>query len=315
MRAQKQDNDGKKPQYGSTVQLKPNNPIETTKRLFSYFRYNKLILFTGLILVMLSSAAQIAANTMLSPIFDSLLGADPVGELIRLLIILAVLVVGLSLAQYLGQALMARLAQSTVYRIRTDMFTHMQKLPISYFDRHAHGDLMSTFTNDVDMLTQSLEQSLSQIVISFVTVFGTFAMMIILSPLLTLIVVGMLIVMGIVIRVVGGRSAQNFRRQQGSLAEMNGYIEELMSGQKVVKVFNREEQVKRDFAERNEELRKASARAQAYSVLLMPVMGNLSLMLYALVAMVGAFIVLAGQMTVGNIAAFLQFTRTVSYTH
>ena len=312
MSQQKNEKDAKKPQYGNNIQLKPNNPIQTTKRLFSYFRYNKLVLFTGLILVMLSSAAQIAANTMLSPIFDSLLGDDPVSELIRLLLIMAILIVGLSLSQYLGQALMARLAQSTVYRIRTDMFTHMQKLPISYFDRSAHGDLMSTFTNDVDMLTQSLEQSLSQIVISFVTVFGTFTMMIILSPLLTLIVVGMLIVMGIVIRIIGGRSAQNFRLQQGSLAEMNGYIEEMMSGQKVVKVFNREEQVKRDFAGRNEELRKASARAQAYSVLLMPVMGNLSLMLYALVAMVGAFIVLAGQMTVGNIAAFLQYTRTIS---
>lgn len=306
----KQDN--QKPQFGRTVQLKPNNPWETTKRLFSYFRYNKLPLFGGLFLIMLSSAAQIGANALLSPIFDSFFGANPISTLTRYLVIMAVLVIGLSVAQYLGSLLMAKLAQNTIHRMRADMFTHMQSLPIQYFDTNSHGDLMSTFTNDVDMLTQSLEQSLSQIVISFVTVVGTFSVMIVLSPLLTLIVIGMLVVMGLVIRVIGSRSAKNFRMQQGSLAELNGYTEEMMSGQKVVKVFNREGRAIEDFAVRNDELRKVGARAQAYSVLLMPIMGNLSLMLYAIVAMVGAFLALAGQMTVGNIAAFLQFTRTIS---
>ncbi len=157
---------------------------------------------------------------------------------------------------------------------------------------HSHGELMSTFTNDVDMLNQSLEQSVSQIVISIISVVGTFIMMIVLSPILTLVVVGMLVVMFFFIRYVGKRSAKNFRIQQAALADMNGYIEEMMSGQKVVKVFNYEDRAIESFNKKNEELRKASTNAATYGVMLMPIMGNLSFVLYALVSMLGAFLVM-----------------------
>lgn len=293
-------------------QLRPDNPRKTIMRLFGYFRYNKALFFGGITFVILSSIAQIAANGMLSPIIDTVVGDYEMNTFIKYLIIMGVIVIFISIGQYLGNLLMARLAQETVHRIRKDMFSHMEKLPISYFDTHSHGDLMSTFTNDVDMLNQSLEQSVSQITVSIITVVGTFIMMIYLSPILTLVVVAMLIVMLLVVRHIGKKSATNFRNQQTTLADMNSYVEEMMTGQKVVKVFNYEERAIDDFNEKNEKLRVASTQASTYGVMLMPIMGNLSYVLYALVSMFGAFLVMVNKMTVGNIASFLQYTRTIS---
>lgn len=298
--------------HGKNRQLKPKDPIKTIKRLFSYFRYNKIFLFGGILFVFLSSVAQIGANAMLSPIIDTLVGDYHTGTLIKYLIIMGVFVILVALSQYLGDLCMVRLSHRTVHKIREEMFSHMQKLPISFFDTHSHGELMSTFTNDVDMLVQSLEQGVSQVILSAVTLVGTLIMMIILSPILTLIVVGMLFVMFTSIKVIGQRSAKNFRFQQATLADMNGYIEEMMSGQKVVKVFNYEERAIDDFNRRNEELRKSSTLASTFGTLLMPVMGNLSFVLYALVSMIGSVLVMKNRLSVGNIATFLQYTRTIS---
>lgn len=292
--------------------LRPQDPKKTIIRLFGYFKYNKILFIAGLMSVILSSVAQIAANGMLSPIIDSLVLHHDTGMFKKYLLIMAGLVLTISIGQYLGSLLMARLAQRTIHKIREDMFSHMERLPISFFDSRTHGELMSTFTNDVDMLNQSLEQSVSQVTISIVSVAGTFIMMLILSPILTLVVVGMLIVMLSATRYVGKRSARNFRNQQAALADMNGYIEEMMSGQKVVKVFNYEARAIEKFNGKNEELKKSSTRAATYGVMLMPIMGNLSFVLYALISMFGAFLVMGGRMTIGNIASFLQYTRTIS---
>jgi len=292
--------------------LRPQDPKKTIIRLFGYFKYNKILFIAGLMSVILSSVAQIAANGMLSPIIDSLVLHHDTGMFKKYLLIMVGLVLTISIGQYLGSLLMARLAQRTIHKIREDMFSHMERLPISFFDSRTHGELMSTFTNDVDMLNQSLEQSVSQVTISIVSVAGTFIMMLILSPILTLVVVGMLIVMLSATRYVGKRSARNFRNQQAALADMNGYIEEMMSGQKVVKVFNYEARAIEKFNGKNEELRKSSTRAATYGVMLMPIMGNLSFVLYALISMFGAFLVMGGRMTIGNIASFLQYTRTIS---
>lgn len=292
--------------------LRPQDPKKTIIRLFGYFKYNKILFIAGLMSVILSSVAQIAANGMLSPIIDSLVLHHDTGMFKKYLLIMAGLVLTISIGQYLGSLLMARLAQRTIHKIREDMFSHMERLPISFFDSRTHGELMSTFTNDVDMLNQSLEQSVSQVTISIVSVAGTFIMMLILSPILTLVVVSMLIVMLSATRYVGKRSARNFRNQQAALADMNGYIEEMMSGQKVVKVFNYEARAIEKFNGKNEELRKSSTRAATYGVMLMPIMGNLSFVLYALISMFGAFLVMGGRMTIGNIASFLQYTRTIS---
>lgn len=298
-------------QYGHR-KLRPDDPKKTLIRLFSYFKFNKALFFGGIFFIILGTIAQVAANGMLSPIIDSLIGDHNRSLFLRYLLIMVFLVILISLGQYLGNLFMAKLAQKTVHKIREEVFSHMEKLPIAYFDKHSHGELMSTFTNDVDMLNQSLEQSASQVTISVVSVIGTFAMMIYLSPVLTLVVIGMLIIMLAAVKTIGKKSARNFRNQQAALAEMNGYIEEMMSGQKVVKVFNYEDRAIRNFKERNEELRKASTQASTYGVMLMPIMGNLSYVLYALVSMIGAFLVIKGSMSIGNIASYLQYTRTIS---
>lgn len=294
------------------LQLRPNNPRETLTRLFSYFKFNRSLFFGGILFIILSSLAQIGANGMLSPIIDTLVIDHDKGLFIKYILIMVALVIAIGFSQYIGNLSMARLAQRTIHKIREDMFSHMEKLPISYFDTHPHGQLMSTFTNDVDMLNQSLEQSVSQVLISVVTVVGTFIMMLLISPLLTVIVVVMLGVMLSSVKFVGQRSAKNFRNQQAQLADMNGYIEEMMTGQKVVKVFNYEDRAINNFTDRNEELRIASTNASTFGVMLMPIMGNLSFVLYGLVAMVGAYFVIQGRISVGNIAAFLQFTRSIS---
>lgn len=293
-------------------QLRPKNSKKTLIRLFSYFKFNKSLFFGGIFFIILSAAAEIGANGMLSPIIDSLITNSDSALFIKYIMIMAIFVVIIASGQYFGNLFMAKLAQQTVHKIRQDMFSHMEKLSISYFDTHTHGELMSTFTNDVDMLNQSLEQSVSQIIISIVTVIGSFAMMLYLSPILTIVVIVMLFVMFGAIRIIGKRSASNFRNQQAALAGMNGYIEEMMSGQKVVKVFNYEKRAIEDFNKRNEELRRASTLASTYGVMLMPVMGNLSYVLYAFVSMAGAYLVILNRMSIGNIASFLQFTRTVS---
>jgi len=294
------------------IQFKPNDPKRTLMRLFSYFKYNKVLFFGGIFSIILSAIARIGSNSMLSPIIDTLVVDHDRALFIRYIMIMVGLVVTISISQYIGDLSMARLAQKTIHKIREDMFSHMEKLPIPFFDRHAHGELMSTFTNDVDILNQSLEQSLSQIVISVITVIGTFIMMVYISPLLTSIVVFMLVVMLVSVRIIGKRSTRFFRNQQAQLAEMNGYIEEMMTGQKVVKVFNYEDRAIEEFEKRNEELRKASTNAATFGVMIMPIMGNLSFILYGLVAMVGAYFAIQGRVSVGNIAAFLQFTRSIS---
>lgn len=165
-------------------QLRPDNTGKTIKRLFSYLKFNKILLVWGIIFIILSSIAQIGTNAMLSPIIDTLVKGDGMRIFIKYLIIMGMLVIVISISEYLGNLFMARLAQRTIHKIREDMFSHMEKLPISYFDRNSHGDLMSTFTNDVDMLNQAFEQGIPQITVSVITVVGTFIMMLFLSPLL-----------------------------------------------------------------------------------------------------------------------------------
>ena len=292
--------------------LKPKNPINTLMRLFKYFRYNKVLFIVGISTIILASVTEIGITAMFSPIIDVFVSGDEKTEAIKYILILAGFVGLTTIGHYFGNRSMARLAQKTIHKIREDMFSHMEKLPISFFDTHSHGELMSTFTNDVDMLNQSLEQSVSQVMISIVTVVGTFIMMLIISPLLTLIVGTALALMFLIIRFIGSKSAINFRNQQHRLADMNGYIEEMMSGQKVVKVFNYEGRAIEDFKMRNEKLRESSSLASAFGVMLMPIMGNLTFVLYSIIAMVGAFLVINVSITVGNLASFLQYTRTIS---
>ena len=236
-------------------QLRPKDPKKTLLRLFGYFKFNILLFIGGIFFIIIGSLSEIGINALLSPIIDTLVGGNDTGVFIRYILLMAGLVIVTSLSQYIGNLSMAKLAQRTVHKIREEMFSHMEKLPVSYFDKHSHGELMSTFTNDVDMINQSLEQSVSQILISVVTVVGAFVMMLILSPILTSVVFAMLVVMLYTVKYIGKKSAKNFRMQQASLADVNGYIEEMMTGQKVVKVFNYEDRAIRTFFKKNEELK------------------------------------------------------------
>lgn len=299
----------KQAQKNKAVTVKP---MRTVRRLFRYFRYNKAMLLTGVFLIIFSSLAQVGANGMLSPLIDSVAIHHDWNAFLRSLLIMVALIIFLVIGQYFGSRMLAQLAQKTTYIIRGELIDKVLSLPVSYFDSHTHGETMSSFTNDVDMLNQALEQSVSQILISVITFVGTIIMMLVLSPLLTGVVVVSLAVMMLIMQFIARMSGKYFRRRQQMTAEINGYVEEMISAQKVIKVFNYEERAKESFDKQAEALRHTSTRASTFGVMAMPVMGNLSFMMYTLVAMAGAFLAIAGSITIGNIAAFLQYTRVIS---
>lgn len=294
------------------AQFAPKNLGKTLLRLFSYFKYNRWRIIAALIMTMLSSALMVAINSMLSPVIDAVAVKQDMDEFVKSLVTMGILVVFFLVAQYLGSLGMTIVASRTTYSIRKELFEKVQSLPIPFFDKHGHGEVMSSFTNDIDMLNMALEQSIDQVLTSIITVVGTFAMMIVISPILTVVVVICLAFMMLIISFIGKRSSKFFRARQMITAEMNDYVEEMMSAQKVVKVFNYEDRAEAEFQEKNEALRVASANASTYGVLMMPVMGNLTFAMYSIIAMLGAMLAIRGSMSVGNIAAFLQFTRTIS---
>ncbi|HZK58024.1 MAG TPA: ABC transporter transmembrane domain-containing protein, partial [Clostridia bacterium] len=170
-------------------QLRPSDPKKTLLRLFHYFKFNQAFFLWGIFFIILGSVSMISVNAMLSPAIDTLVQGENIALFIKYLIIMAIIIIFLVLGDYLGNLLMVQLAQKTVHKIREDMFANMEQLPVEYFDRHSHGELMSTFTNDIDMLNQALEQNVSQIVRTIITFTGSLVMMIFLSPTLTLIIV------------------------------------------------------------------------------------------------------------------------------
>ena len=192
------------------------------------------------------------------------------------------------------------------------MFNKLEKLPVKYYDAHPHGEIMSRFTNDTDTLRDMFSQSVPQLMSSSVTVLGVFVMMLVLSPVLTAVIAGSLALMMIVARKIGKRSASAFREQQKNIGIVNGYIEEHIEGQKVVKVFNHEKVIEADFAVLNDRLQQSGMEANTFANILGPIMGNFSHIQYAFVAILGAFFVITGSMDLGTVAAFLQYTRSFS---
>ncbi|NCC82869.1 MAG: ABC transporter ATP-binding protein [Clostridia bacterium] len=288
------------------------NAGATIKRLLSYFKYKRWTLIIGLILLGIASLGGVGFGAMIRPIVNSVVYDQDVDKLIMYLYVLAAIVSVQIIANYLGNRLMMRLSQSITHRMRSDLFNRMMKLPIAFFDQNKHGNIMSTFVNDVDMVSQALQQGIPQVLFSVLSFTGSIVVMLILSPLLTLLVIVMLALMIFLAANIGKRSGKNFRSQQAQLANLNGYVEEMMNGQKVVKVFNHEARSIQEFEVHNEELRKSSTQASAFSVVIMPVMGNLSYVMYALIAMLGALLTINGRLDIGTITSFLQYTRSVS---
>ena len=314
---------------------KPKNTKKTLLRLLSYVTQKKALLVVVFVLVLFSSVADILGTYLLTPIINEIgnmvsTGSRDFSIIIKYLIILGLIYICGAVGQYTYSRLMLNVSHGTLNSLRKDLFEHLQDLPIKYFDTHTHGELMSRFTNDVDTIREAISQGLIQTITSLVTVVGIFIMMLYISPALTCLIIIMLVVMLNVIKLIGGRSSSYFRRQQMAVGAVNGYIEELIEGLKVVKVFCREEKAKETFNEINDNYRKAATNAHTFASILMPIMGNLSYFNFAATAALGAFIILkvgttatggisglflggaAGVLTIGSLAAFLQYTRQFS---
>ncbi len=304
---------------------KPKNAKKTILRLLKYIGESKALLGVVFLAVIASSGASIVGDSMIKPFINDYIlplaarasSGETIGfaDFIPLLKFLAVMAGAFlfgAFATWLNSRIMVHVSSRTLCRIRTDLFTHMETLPLRFFDSHTHGDLMSLYTNDTDTLRDMMSQSLPQLLSCAVSVTGIFVMMIITSPLLTFIIVFTILFMLFVIGNVGKLSAKSFREQQASIGKLNGYIEEMIEGQRVVKVFNHEKKSMDDFVVLNDALCKAGTRANTYGSILMPIMGNLSHIQYGIIAVAGAFRVVSGHMDLGSLAAFMQYTRNFS---
>ena len=296
------------------------------KRLVGYILRRKGMLAAVLICIALSSIANVASSLFLQSLIDDyiaplLLDAAPVftGLLKAIVTMGCIYVVGI-LSSLCYNRLMATVAQSTLKDIRDDMFAHMQTLPLRYFDTHTHGDVMSYYTNDTDTLRQMISQSLPQVVSAAVTLITVLVSMLSLSLYLTAFAILYVCLMLVISRKIAARSGKYFVRQQKSIGDLNGYVEEMINGQRVVKVFCHEEAAEKDFDKRNEELCHNTSRANGYGNMLMPVMVSLSSLLYVLMAIIGGSLAIAGvpnfslggagAFTLGTIASFMQLSRS-----
>ncbi|MDR2899927.1 MAG: ABC transporter ATP-binding protein/permease, partial [Treponema sp.] len=298
---------------------KPKDAIKTIRKIFSYLAKSKWLFFLVMLFVLISASAQVAGTYFLKPLINDyiipLIGnkSPDLSGFIRMICIMGGVYVLGALGTFLYNRLMLIISTKTLFKIRTDLFSHLQKLPIRYFDTHTHGEVMSLFTNDTDTLRDMFSQSFVQIFSSCITIVGVFCVMLFLSPLLTIVVVSMVIVMVLVTRALGKRSGSFFVKQQRSMGTLNGYIEEMIEGQKVVKVFCHEEKAKSDFDALNENLFHDARGANTFAGMLMPIMNNLSFLNYAATAMVGGVFAVFYGLDIGTLASFLQYTRSFSH--
>ena len=300
------------------------DPVKTIKRLLKYFGAYKGRFIVVLLCIIFSAAAGVASSLFIQILIDNyitpLLVADKkdFSGLLMLIIIMGAVLFAGAIATFIYNRLMVTISQGIQKKIRDEMFANMQTLPIKYFDTHTHGDLMSRYTNDTDTLRQMLSMSVPQMFSSTMTIIAVFFAMVALNIWLTLFVLLFTGLMMFVTKKIAGRSAVHFINQQKEIGDMNGYIEEMINGQKVIKVFNHEEQAKSDFDKKNEKLCKSSTDANTYANILMPIMNNLGNIQYVLIAIVGGMLAIFGVSTVslGVIASFLQlsknFTRPMS---
>lgn len=296
---------------------KPKHTKETFLRLFGYLKAYPLTLSVTLITILGSAGAGVAGTYMLKPIFNQIgslvaNGSMDLSQLARAVASLAAIYAGGALCTFTTNRLILNVSTGILEKVRCQMFEKLEKLPLRYFDSRPHGEIMSRFSNDTDTLREMLSQGMPNLISCTVTLVGVLTMMIVLSPLLTLLVLVMFVLMLQVVKRLGGKSATYFKARQQSLATANGYIEEMIEGQREVKVFCHEDVVEARFGEIAEDLRDVSTKATIYANILMPIMGNLSYILYALAAAAGAALAISGHADIGTLAAFLQYTRSFS---
>ena len=291
---------------------RPKDMKGTFKKLMRYVgRYKGSLVLVAVCLIV-SSVASVATSYMLKPLLNNYIIPGDFPGLFRILLLMGGLFALSSLCSYAYARIMVHVAQHTVAALRQDLFDRLQELPIRYYDRHQSGDLMSRFTNDIDTVSEMLNSSFASIISNVLTFVGTVAMMLVLNPWLTLITFLFLGLMAVVVKTVGGRSRTSFQRQQAALGAMNGYIEEMIEGQKVIKVFNHEDEAITRFTGLNNGYRDAATAAQAYAGMMMPAMGNLSKINYAVTCCVGGLLAIGGVFDVGSLGAYLLYVKQVS---
>ena len=289
---------------------RPENLKQTLADLWSYLWKSKWSLFAVLLLVVLGSAAGIVGTYFIRPLINDFIATKDVAGLAKMLGVIGLIYIIGAIANYFSGKIMITIGQQTIETMRKDLFDHIQTLPIRFFDTNKHGDLMSRFTNDFENIQQAFNNSMLMIVSSLLQLVLTFVMMMILSPILTGVLIVMVFIMFAIVRVVAGRSGKFFAEQQKILGQVNGFVEEHIEGQKVVKVFNHETLVLKEFETLNSQLREAAKQAQFNSNIMFPILGNISYINYALTASVGGYLVVFQGMDVGALASFLQYSRT-----
>ncbi len=293
---------------------KPRDLRRTLGKLMGYLGRYKAMLALVAALLVVSSACTVAGSYLLKPLINDYILPGDFPGLARELCLMAGVYAAAAVCSFGYARIMVHVSQNTVARIRSDLFHRMQSLPLRYFDGHTHGELMSRYTNDIETISESLNNSFGSLISCSLNFVGTIVMMLVLSPVLTLITFASLGVMLLVVKTIGSRSRRYFAQQQGSLGAVNGYIEEMIEGQKVIKVFNHESQAKEGFRRLNEEYRQAATRAHAYAGSMMPAMGNLSYVNYALSCCLGAIYAIhsGGAFDLGDLGAFLLYARQVA---
>lgn len=283
--------------------------MQHTLRIFvSYLGRHKFMLLIVSILVTVSALANLLGTYMIRPVVNNLANGDLHSLAIGVLVAAGIFAIG-ALAAWGYSQTMVKAAQQVVFDIRRDLFAHMQTLPLRFFDQKRHGDIMSLFTNDIDTIADALNNSFAMAIQSFIQMIGTLVILYILNWKLSLIVTVCYGIMFWYMKFSGAKSKVFYAKQQQSLGELDGYIEEMVSGQKVVKVFNHEQESLQEFLEKNEKLRKEGTGAQSYAATMVPVVVSISYINYAIVAVLGGILAMRGMADVGSLASYLVFVR------
>ncbi len=293
---------------GARGGAKPQNAKATLARLLAYLKGNLWLLALVVVFILLSSGSQLAATWMLTPVFDTIASGDLSALPLYILALILIYLVGV-LATFVQSRVMIRLSQNMVLKMRKDLYERLMKLPLRFFDTTAHGDIMSRFSNDMDTVSESLNNASVQLISSVISLIGVVISMLMISPLLTLFTMCLVPVMLLVSSVMMKHSRRYFGEQQKALGELNGFIEETVEGQRIVKVFCHEEQALKDFDAINHNFRKKATVAQALGGSMMPLMQHINTFGYVITSVAGGWLALRGVISLGNIATFLGLSR------
>ncbi len=291
---------------------KPKNMGKTLKKLMEYLGRSKWLLIIVAVCLVLYSVCTIGGSYLLKPLVNDAIIPGDFAKLAQTLALMACIYIAAAGFSFAYSRIMVHVSQKTSYALRRDLFAKMQTLPLSYFDTHTHGELMSRYTNDIETITEIMNNGLASLISGGLTFVGVVLMMVITSPVLFLVTVFCLGLMLLVVMTVGKRSRYFFAEQQRDIGIVNGYIEEMIEGQKVIKVFNHEEKARQGFAQRNEAYRRSATAAQSFAGAIMPAMGNISHINYALTCCTGALLSIYMGLDLGSLVMYLQYVRQVS---